>query len=112
MITVKATWVVAGSPEASSAQIDRFLAFQVVIDTHSGDLGRYNWTKLSVLRNEKGIEVAPVAWQSESEGAHHQEGILKFPKGAEQDSRYLELAIKDFGGIRERVLRWEMGRSS
>lgn len=60
------------APRLNPAQIDRFLAFQVGIDTHSGNLGRYNWTKLSVLRNKRGIEVAPVTWQSESEGAHHQ----------------------------------------
>lgn len=104
--------MVAGSPEAPFAQIDRFLAFHVGIDTHSGDLGHYNWTERSVLRNEMGIEAPPVTWQAESEGNHHQEGILRFPKGAEQDRRYLELAIKDFGGVREQVLRWGLAGNS
>lgn len=108
-VTVKATWVIPGSPEASSAQLDRNLAFKVTLDTHSGDLTKYNVTKLSILRDDKGKEITGADWKGTSEDSHHREGILSFPKGAEQGSKYVELVVRDLGGIKERVLRWEVG---
>lgn len=108
-VTIKATWVVAGSPEAKSAGLDRYLAFSVVMDTHSVDLSQYDLLKLSVLRDEKGNEIPPAAWESLSEDSHHRSGVMKFPKGAEEDARSLDLVIRDVGGARERVLRWELG---
>lgn len=43
-----------------------------------------------------------------SNDSHHQEGILKFPKGAEQGSKTVELVIRDVGGVKERPLRWDL----
>ncbi len=108
-ITVNATWVVPGSPEASIAQLDRYVAFKVVLDTHSGDLTKLDLTKVSVLRDDKGKENQPAAWENVSNDSHHREGILKFPKGAEQGSKTVELVVKDVGGVKERVLKWELG---
>lgn len=108
-ITMKATWVVAGSPEASSAGLDRYLAFVVTMDTHAGDLGQFNLMKTAALRDEKGNETSPAAWESPSDGSHHRSGIMKFPKGAEKDAGSLELVIRGVGGAPERVLRWELG---
>ena len=106
-ITVKATWVVPGSPEASTAQLDRYLALKLTLDTHSGDLTRYDLTKVSVLRDDKGKESSPAAWENVSNDSHHREGLLKFPKGAEQGSKTVDLVIRDMGGVKERSLRWD-----
>ncbi|MDO8692036.1 MAG: hypothetical protein Q7R39_18860 [Dehalococcoidia bacterium] len=108
-VTVKATWIVPGSPEATSSDLDRYLAIKVAFDTHSGDLTQYNLAKLSALRDDKGKELAPEAWQGTSDDSHHREGIIRFPRGVEQGSKYLELLIKDVGGVKERVLRWDLG---
>ncbi|MDP2728623.1 MAG: hypothetical protein Q8P59_13925 [Dehalococcoidia bacterium] len=108
-ITIKATWVVPGSPEASTAQLDRYVALKLTLDTHSGDLTRYDLTKVSVLRDDKGKESLPAAWENISNDSHHREGILRFPKGAERGSKYVELLIRDVGGAKERVLRWDLG---
>ncbi len=105
-ITIKATWVVPGSPEAASVKLDRELGFAVAMDTHSGDLGQYDLAKISILRDDKGQVLKPLAWESTSEGSHHRAGILTFAKGTEQGSKYLELVISNVGGARERVLRW------
>jgi len=85
------------------------VAIRVAFDTHSGDLTQYNMTKLSALRDDKGKEVAPAAWLGTSNDSHHREGIIKFPRGIEQGTKYLELVIKDVGVVKERVLRWDMG---
>ncbi|GEM_PF-6507484 len=107
-ITIKATWVVPGSPEAASVKLDRELGFVLSIDTHSGDLGQYDLAKVSVLRDDKGKELQPLAWQSTSADSHHRGGILTFAKGSEQVSKYLELAISNVGGAKERVLKWDL----
>lgn len=107
-ITMKATWVVTGSPEASSIKLDRELGFVVAMDTHSGDLGQYDLAKGSVLRDDKGKELQPLAWQSTSNDSHHRAGILTFQRGLEQGSKYLELIVSNVGGAKERVLKWDL----
>lgn len=107
-ITIKATWVVPGSPEAASVKLDREIGFAVAMDTHSGDLGQYELAKISILRDDKGQVLKPLGWESTSEGSHHRAGILTFAKGTEQGSKYLELVISNVGGAGERVLRWSL----
>lgn len=107
-ITIKATWVIPGSPEASS-QLNRYLAFSLALETHSGDLGQYDLKKLATLRDDKGKELSPASWQPTSDDSHHRAGILRFAKGIEQGGRYLELVVRDVGGVSERALRWDLG---
>lgn len=109
-ITIKATWVVPGSPEAASVDLSQNLGFAISMDTHSGDINQYNLLKLSVLRGETGREIAPASWESISDGSHHRSGVIKFPRGAEAGSKYVELVIRDVGGAKERVLRWDLGQ--
>ena len=78
------------------------------MDTHSGDLGQYNPAKLSILRDDKGKEIQPLAWESTSDESHHRGGILTFARGIEQGSKWLELVIRDVGGAKERVLKWDL----
>lgn len=98
-VSVQITW--DGNPTP--------LQFEVAMDTHSVDLDRYNLSELSALRNSRGEELRPVAWEA-PKGGHHREGTLLFAEGAGfvSGSRYLELAVRDVAGVEERLFRWDL----
>jgi len=80
--------------------------FQVVLDTHSGNLDGYDLKNLSLLRDETGktYEVA----KTENKGSgHHREITITFSKPSPEAKR-LELVIKDIAGIKERTFRWNL----
>lgn len=100
--TVAVTW---RGPDAGPV-------FEVVMDTHSGDLDGYDLRELAVLRNGRGVEARPIGW-SAPEGGHHREGTLSFPRtaagGSEPigpDVRRIELVIRDVAGVPERRFEW------
>jgi hypothetical protein len=78
--------------------------FQVVLDTHSGDLDVYDLKALSTLRDDSGREYQPAQVENKGSG-HHREATLTFPKTASETKRP-ELVIKDVAGVKERVFRW------
>jgi len=81
--------------------------FQVVLDTHSGDLGQ-DLVKAAGLIDARGREHAPTAWTGSPPGGHHREGVLSFkPLGPETDS--VTLQIRGVGGVAERSFRWQLG---
>lgn len=107
-MTIDVTWK---NPAESAGPI----AFKVAMDTHSVDLDRIDLGKVAVLRNDQGREVKPEAWDAPA-GGHHREGTLLFPSKDGSGSpmvgvgvKALELVIRDVAGVKERVLRWEMG---
>jgi len=76
------------------------------MDTHSIDL-KDDLVKTSILRDEKGTEYAPVAWDGAGPGGHHREGVLKF--GALTGSpKQVTLVIKGVVGVAERVFTWDL----
>jgi hypothetical protein len=88
------------------------LVFAVQMDTHSVDLDGYDLRELAVLRTNEGREAAPIGWQA-PRGGHHRQGALVFPLAAAdgapligQDTRLVELVVRDVGGVPERVLQW------
>lgn len=106
-VTIDVTWK---SPTSSPAE----LTYSVVMDTHSKDLDGYDLGELSVLRNDRGQQVAAQSWDSPP-GGHHRSGTLVFPAvdGAgkalvEGGVRYVEMVIRDVAGVNERVLRWDI----
>lgn len=99
-VTIEVKWLV----DRSEA-----LVFDVVMDTHSVDLDRYDLSKLTVLRDSSGKEYGPIAWSSPP-GGHHRQGILSFelPDSIKEGkSGYLEVIIRDVAGVKERVFKWE-----
>lgn len=84
--------------------------FQVVLDTHSGDLGQ-DLLKAAGLIDARGREHAPTAWTGDPPGGHHREGVLSFkPLGAEADS--VTLQIRGVGGVAQRSFRWQLGEGA
>lgn len=109
-ITVQVTW--EGGQGGSDA-----LPFAVAMDTHSVNLDPYDLAKLAILRNDKGWQVAPIAWDAPP-GGHHRSGKLVFPAAVdgipliEMDTKYVEIVIRDVAGVKERVLRWNLEAKS
>jgi hypothetical protein len=79
--------------------------FQVVLDTHSVNLGSYDLKALSVLRDEGGKNYVPSGVERKGSG-HHREIVLTFPKPGPEAKR-LELVIKEIAGVKERSFIWD-----
>ena len=99
-VTVSATWAGGSKP----------LVFDVKLDTHSVDLDAVDLSS-AVLRNDRGQALDATSWQAAS-GGHHRQGSLGF--GADgaafiAGSKWIELVIRDVGGVPERTLRWTVG---
>ncbi|MHB8990512.1 MAG: hypothetical protein ACYC66_02540 [Chloroflexota bacterium] len=107
-VTIDVTWK---NPAETSAPI----AFKVAMDTHSVNLDKVDLGQVALLRNDHGREVKPEAWDAPA-GGHHREGTLLFPSRDGSGSplvgvgvKALDLVIQDVAGVKERVLRWEIG---
>jgi hypothetical protein len=89
------------------------LAFQVKMETHTVELGQYKLEKLSTLKNDKGEVVKPLRWEAPAKGGHHVSATLIFPTATSggkpligSDTKYIEMIVKNIGGIEEKVFRW------
>lgn len=79
--------------------------FEVVLSTHSVELNE-DLVKASILIVD-GKEYKPVSWEGPGPGGHHREGVLVF-NAINPVSAYVELRIKDVGGIAERTFKWNL----
>ena len=70
---------------------------------------------IALLRDGLGREFTPTGVEALSGSGHHRQGTLVFPAadpagkstGAEA-AKYLELVIREVGGVKERVFRWNL----
>lgn len=85
---------------------DQALTFDIVMDTHSVDLSD-DMTKIVIVRDDKGNELKPTAWEGAGPGGHHREGKLKFA-ALTSKPKYVELVIKGLATVAERVFRWDL----
>jgi DNA-binding beta-propeller fold protein YncE len=107
-ITVAATLIEPAEP--NSAEV---LTVRLDLDTHSGDLMRYDLTQLAVLRTSEGITVTDgFTWQGKGETSHHRSGFLQVEVVRDgmplisATTSYLELELNDIG-VPSRRFRWE-----
>jgi len=87
------------------------LDFEVVMETHSVDLG-WDLAALAVLRTDSGQEVQATAWPIGS--GHHYSGTLSFPSTQSDGEPILDgalvLTLSILGtDVPERVFVWELG---
>ena len=111
---------------AKRFNIHEDLIFTVIVESDSFDLRSYAVKERSLLRNDKGISIAPWQW-SEARGSssRHLEGVLSFPQmtgvgehlighligehlPGEKPPVWLELVLKGLPGETETVFRWEL----
>src|SRR3989344_2748444 len=80
--------------------------FNVTFTTHSGSLDD-DPVKIASLMDDKGNIYQPKMWEGPGPGGHHREGVLVFSP-IEPAPKYVELRIKNIGGIAERLFRWDV----
>jgi rhodanese-related sulfurtransferase len=89
---------------------DATIEFELVMDTHAGDLA-FDLTTIATLKGERQGEVAPTGW-SGGRGGHHLSGKLTFPAGTLRKEDRIILTLKGVGGARELVFEWEIPSGS
>ena len=106
-------------PEVKSGKVPQALVFEIWLTTHSGDLTKLDLAALSAVRTDRG-EAAKDAlrWELVRRSSHHPVGRLIVANQAAGDgqlfdagSRFIELRLRNLGGVAERVLRWELKAS-
>jgi len=80
--------------------------FNVVLDTHAGDLND-DLVKTAALLDDKGGRHVPVQWDGPGPGGHHREGVLKF-KPVSPAPAAIELQIRRAGEADPRSFRWKL----
>ncbi len=80
--------------------------FEIAFNTHSVDLS-FDPEAISVLRDDVGREYPATTWEGSGPGGHHRAGILRFPVPY-QATEFVELVIRDVGGVPERVFHWDL----
>lgn len=120
-ITVKAVFVTSTyfranptDPLTGKVDHERNIVFAITLDTHSGDLSKFDFVKNVTLRNDRGQQVTPSRWVATADGAHHRAGGLVFSRTdqagrvLDAQAKVLELIVRDLGGVPERTLRWTL----
>lgn len=97
MVKVTPKDVAAGSPT---------WAFEIVLDTHSGDLSD-DLAGNSVLLDATGAKQAPLTWEGAGPGGHHRAGVLRF-KAPTPTPEAIELQIRRPGESTARSFRWTL----
>lgn len=87
-------------------EVGQPLAFQIVMNTHSVDLGD-DMTQITILRDETGKEYRPTTWEGQAPGGHHRSGLVKFDSLTVKP-KFVELVIKGLAKIPERIFRWDL----
>lgn len=81
------------------------LEFEVKLDTHTVNLDAFNFEKSVTLKDDKGKTYKPSSSETSGSG-HHRSAEVKFKNPGKVKS--LELLVKDVGGVKETVLKWEI----
>ncbi len=104
-VEVEATWP-GGGGETPDGLADyppeRYLAIDVSMDTHSGDLGSIDMVQGSKLQAGSDT-LKPETWVASNDDAHHRSGVLVFQRGQLTGPATLTVALAD--GVAELV--WE-----
>ncbi|MBI5729379.1 MAG: hypothetical protein HY983_04055 [Candidatus Magasanikbacteria bacterium] len=80
--------------------------FTVTLNTHSVELND-DLTKQTALYDDQSHFYKPISWTGAEPGGHHRSGTLTFGPLNSQP-QYVELKIKDVGGIPLRTFRWDL----
>ncbi len=95
---------VAVTPQ--TLEVGQPIAFEIAMNTHSVDLGA-DMTKIVILRDDKGKEYTPTAWEGAEPGGHHRSGVIKFAALASKP-KSVDLVIKGLAQVSERTFHWDL----
>jgi hypothetical protein len=79
---------------------------KVVLDTHSVPLDEIAFDQVVSLRRPDGADIPPVAVEQMTGGGHHRTAVVVFP--AADGGTEMRIAVKNVGGVAERVFRWDL----
>ena len=82
--------------------------FEIRMNTHSTPLV-YDMVAVSLLKDDRGREYRPQAWNGSPAGGHHRSGILEFPNIA-AGTGSITLYIKNIADVPERSFEWKLER--
>ena len=96
------------SAERLAIATDAALAFEVIFDTHAGDLLAFDLAAAAALERGVGSPIpGTFTYHPESDGGHHRRGELRFVPAADADlSLPIELVLRGVG-VPEWRFRWE-----
>ena len=97
-VTAKATYLNPNSDDEPR--------FEIILDTHSADLNRYDLKTMTALRDGTGKTYLATGIENKGSG-HHREATLTFPKVSPESERF-ELIVKDVAGVKERTFIWNL----
>lgn len=80
--------------------------FQVVLDTHTGDLGD-DLARTATIVDAAGRQQPALGWEGDPAGGHHRKGVLRF-KALSPRPDALELRIARAGETAPRTFRWNL----
>ncbi len=86
--------------------VDGRWEFNVSMNTHIKPLND-DLVRASVLIDDAGHRLNPLAWQGDPPGGHHRKGVLQFPF-QEAKPKSIELQIEGVGGAEKRVFQWQL----
>ncbi|MGO1712451.1 MAG: hypothetical protein ACTH0B_02940, partial [Senegalia sp. (in: firmicutes)] len=92
---------------------DENLIFELMLNTHSVDLESVEYENLVNLKTDKINVDEGFSWQLTEGSGHHLSGELKLPKTykgqniIDNDTEFVEIEIKDLGGVESRKFLWE-----
>ncbi len=81
-------------------------SFNIVFETHSVDLA-FDVAQISSFVDDKSNIYSNSNWKGTVPGGHHREGTLTF-NTVLSETKFVELIIKDVGGVSQRKLKWEL----
>lgn len=79
------------------------IVFALTFDTHSGELD-FDAANAVVLIDANGKEIAPREWSGDPSGGHHRKITVIFAPVAAPN---ITLAVRNVGGVPERVFTWK-----
>ena len=80
--------------------------FKVSFNTHTVEFNS-DLIKQALLYDDQSHYYKPISWTGGESSRHHREGILTFGS-LDTSPKFVELKIKNVGGIPERVFRWDL----
>ncbi|TFH46688.1 MAG: hypothetical protein E4G94_01905 [ANME-2 cluster archaeon] len=92
----------------TSSQYKDSLAFQVSMNTHSVELGGYDFNTIAYLKTASGDVIKPEKWEeADASGGHHRSGVLLFPKtDTKLELGNFDIFVEDVAQIDQRIFSW------
>jgi hypothetical protein len=100
--------------ERDNPDIRDGLRFQVTLDTHFGNLMKFDLAKVAELRTSGDVNVnSDFIWEPESESSHHRTGVLRVSEREKGNALFteeadsIELVLKEIA-VPTRTFTWTM----